>query len=78
MLIFHRMLTDTDINKLKKVFATKSDLKSELKPINLKLNKLNKFVQSMNRFYDSEVIILGKRTDRIEKHLNLPRLVTAS
>ncbi len=76
-------LNQADISLLKKTFATKKDLNSfvtkdylnkKLKPINKKLNKIDKTLSTTIRFFDDKVVRNSKRIDRIEDHLELPPL----
>jgi len=46
-------------------------IKKELKPIKSKLNRVDKKLDTVIKFFDREVINLGKRVDRVEQHLNL-------
>lgn len=73
------MITDKDITKLKQAFATKEDLNAirnlitqSLKPVNKKLNKLQKDLNIVINTFDKNIIETKHRVDRIEKHLDLP------
>lgn len=70
------MLTNTDINKLKKVFATKNDLKKSLRSIVRK-----KDLQAMERRLTKRINLVSDSLDsrvlRIEKHLNFSPVITA-
>lgn len=63
------MLTRDDLRAISKLMDEK--FKTELKPVKSKLNKLNKKLDLVVRFFDQEVITLRKRTDRMETHLHL-------
>ncbi|MEK7165779.1 MAG: hypothetical protein AAB874_03160 [Patescibacteria group bacterium] len=74
------MITDKDVVKLKQVFATKDDfkgfatkddLKRELKPIKDDIADIRKKMNSIISFFDREYLAFRKRVEFIEKHLHI-------
>jgi|GEM_PF-1798264 len=64
------MITDTDINKMKKIFITKEDLKRELKDFVTKEDLKNAFTDSesgLNKRIDRVVDSIDYRFERFEK-----------
>lgn len=76
------MITDADIKKLSKVFATKDDLKAfatkddlsrELKPVKKSLHDMKRDLKATIKLFDPELMNHKKRIVRIESHLGLPK-----
>lgn len=63
---------ETQIKQLNEVLDIK--FKKELKPIKLKLNKIDKEINFVIGHFDKEVLSLDKRTARVERHLQLQSL----
>lgn len=62
------MITDADVKKLSKVFATKDDLVNELKPIKKDLCQLNKRYKETVSFFDKIVSHHHARLVQPEEH----------
>jgi len=60
------MLTKNDLDSIQTLIA------QSLKPVNKKLNKLQKDLNIVINTFDKDIIETKHRVDRIEKHLNLP------
>ncbi len=67
------MLTNSDIKKLKDVFATKADLKqlATKKVLEKMENRLQKSINRLTDVVDEKLTEHDNRLERIEKHLNL-------
>lgn len=66
------MITDTDVRKLSKVFATKNDLDKKLKPIHKKIDTLDtKFDHLDIRVgrLETKVTTIDTKVDAIDKNL---------
>ncbi len=64
MIIF--MLSNNDLD------AIQTRIDGALKPVNKKLNKLQKDLNIVINSFDNDIIETKQRIDRIEQHLNLP------
>lgn len=62
------MLTKDDLQAIEVVLDKKLDekLNSKLKPINMKLNKIQKDINVIVHVFDSDVADLQNRTDKLE------------
>jgi tetrahydromethanopterin S-methyltransferase subunit G len=65
------MITDADVKKLSKVFATKDDLVDVIKPIKKSLKKIESKLDLTIRIFDSDFNYHHRRLDQIEKHINV-------
>lgn len=65
-------LNQADITLLKGIFATKDDLKIELKPIKRKVSKIEKDINMIIGDFDNRLINHRKHIENIEDRLNLP------
>lgn len=63
------MMTQTDLQRiddlLEKRFA------KELKPIKADISTIKKDIRLIVRFFDSEILAIGRRATKIEKHIGI-------
>jgi len=76
------MLTKNDLNAIQTIVKTivkkevDEKISKSIKPINSKLNKMQKDLDLVIRTFDKDIIETKHRVDRIEKHLDLSPIQT--
>ena len=65
-------LNQADVNLLKDIFATKDDLKKNLKPLKKDIAIIKKDINEVIGNFDDSLIKHHKRLVTIENHLHLP------
>lgn len=70
------MLTRDDLDQIRSIVREEvcEEVSSQLKPVNRKLNRLQKDISFIVKDYSNAVSHLRKRVDRIEDHLDLPQI----
>ncbi len=74
------MLTRDDLEQIRGVMReevrsiVREEVSSQLKPVNRKLNRIQKDMTFIVKDYSNAVSHLRKRVDRIEDHLDLPQI----
>lgn len=63
------MITDTDIQKMKNVFATKDDFDKKLKPVLSALKHIKHSLQTAIDVFDTQRAYHHKRLNTIEKNI---------
>jgi len=70
------MLTRNDLDQIRGIIKeeVKDEVSVQLKPINRKLNRIQKEITYLAKDYSNVIMHVRKRVKRIDDHLDLPEI----